>query len=161
LYYLVLTGNNGFLNKTTSFTCSEGVQYGNFPGVSNHTIYCLDNCGAGSPAATIVCRLNEVGYDPTSVSTRPIGLLDRNKCSISPNPATDFMDIDLHLSQMNAYARLMLIDENGKIIKSQICHNIKDDRVRLKVQDLPVGVYRVLISTEKEGKTVMPVVIGH
>ena len=76
-----------------------------------------------------------------------------------PNPANDYVDIDLETVRYRA-VDLTLVDATGKVIQQKKIASAPIEPVRLSLDNLPVGVYFIRIEAEDKREVVKKLVIG-
>ena len=70
--------------------------------------------------------------------------------AIYPNPTTDILKLDFKDHQ-GEKANIMIMDSNGKILKSEVVPAIAEEVMEFDVHDYPTGAYYVKIQIGKEG----------
>lgn len=78
--------------------------------------------------------------------------------SIFPNPASEFVNVELNLEQASEDVQISLIDVAGKVASVQNFSNIKSETVTINIDGLSAGSYVVKIRTD-EGVTSRKVII--
>ena len=171
LYYISLLYDRnpaiagGADSTSIAYTFTNQVYYGQFTlgggaRVGLHTPLALDNLYSGWSGATVVTRLNETGYDPT-VSTKAPQMLEAAKLSVTPNPATDLVRLNLDLASENATVAATLIDFNGRALNTEVRKNFKNGQLTFDARQLPSGTYMLWVRTSNEGSTMTKVMICH
>jgi hypothetical protein len=84
---------------------------------------------------------------------------DLAKLSVAPNPATDFANIDITLTEATAVA-LEVVNVEGKVVMTKDAGTLAvgNNSVELNVSDLPAGTYHVTAKMEK-GMITRPLVV--
>jgi hypothetical protein len=85
----------------------------------------------------------EIAMDVTNTQENT---LPENTLQINPNPAIDFINIQVDLPQTSDY-QLTLAGMTGQILKMRT-YNSKQERLTWSVEDLPPGAYWLRLSTE-------------
>lgn len=169
LYYVsILYDRNPAIaagNDSTSiaFTFTNQVFYGQFTlgggqRVGLHTPLQLDDLYSGWSGGTVVTRLNEEGHQPSSTKAP---LLDASKMSVTPNPATDLVRLNLDLATENNTVAATLIDFNGRALQTEVRKNFRDGQLTFDARQLPSGTYMLWVRTSNEGSTMTKVMICH
>lgn len=61
--------------------------------------------------------------------------------SVYPNPATDYLIVDLFLTNDFADVRIDLVDVHGRTLLSQVMQDVTGESINLDVKALPAGIY--------------------
>lgn len=142
LYYvsLLYDGTIAGTGIAPAFTATSKVDY-LFP----TTPLQLDQLyGGGWGAGTVITRLHLDGF----VNTKEVkNLLAPTKITLSPNPATDFLNLQFNMKNVAKEVKIGVVDMQGNVLKTAIFKNITNDNVELAVQDLPDGTYILSIVT--------------
>ena len=108
---------------------------------------------------TVITRLQMEGYTP-SVNTNQPGLLNGTKYSVTPNPASDNMRLNLDLQEQNSHVRVSIMSGMGRTLRSQSLRDFKSGQINFDVRDIPSGTYLMWIQTV-EGQAITKVSICH
>jgi hypothetical protein len=120
----------------------------------------LDQLYGGWTGAEVVQRLQLEGFNPDTKTAEPKALAD-SKINITPNPANDYINLELKLDAVNPSVAVSLVNGKGQLINgSQVERNFQNGVMRLDVTNVPSGVYHLWIRSA-EGSTMKPVVIAH
>lgn len=136
------------------FSASSRELYLNFP---TTPLRIAGSNFTGWSTATYLQRLQLDGY---SSATKPSNKLDAAKFSITPNPASEFVNVNLNLAGNNSKVEVTLRDVMGRPVEMQNLSNFREGKVQFNANRLPAGYYFVSIFTSEEGVTIKPVVIG-
>lgn len=132
----------------------------NFPStplmVGNGTALTLFSGWAG---ITTINRLHLQGFQPATSVKKPEQLAE-NQVVVTPNPANDFMRIDLDLNAVSDKVTLTLFDNIGRVAASQTTSNFQNGQLNFDVKSLPSGMYLLWVRTA-EGMTMRKVAICH
>lgn len=161
LYYvcLIYDGNAAANDIQLSFTATSQVTYTQFTGPGLNTPITLDALYSGWGGSTVIARMHEVPYDPTT-SVNP-DLLAKTKFSITPNPAVDYTSVNLQLAEVNESVIVSLVDFNGRTVAKQTVKNFQNGQIKFNTNDLPSGNYFVSIRTSQEGRAGANLMICH
>ncbi len=77
-------------------------------------------------------------------STEP---LDQSKVALSPNPATDVVNLELQLDKVADEINLRVLDFTGQLISYQIVKNVQSGTFPVDVSNLAAGTYFLSIET--------------
>jgi hypothetical protein len=136
------------------------VPYASFTGYPTTPLYFGQLFGCGWQGAIVVQRLQLEGFVAGVKTTEPKSLAD-SKISITPNPATDYINLELKLDAVNPSVAVSLIDSKGQLVNgTQVERNFQNGVMRLEVANVPSGVYNLWIRSA-EGSTMKQVVIAH
>lgn len=72
-----------------------------------------------------------------------------NELAVYPNPATDYLLVDLFLTDDFADIRIDLVDVHGRTLLSQVMHDITGESINLDVKALPAGIYLLRVTDGK------------
>lgn len=107
---------------------------------------------------TVITRLHTEGIIiPTH---EPNHLLSPEKYSLAPNPANDYLHLNLDLAGQNSQIKVSIISGLGRTLRSQLLKNFQGGQIHFDVRDIPSGVYLMQIQTE-EGRATTKVSICH
>ena len=84
--------------------------------------------------------------------------LPENSVKIFPNPATDYIQIDIEFEK-SIDAAIFLADAQGRIIKTDILPNVLKETRKISLNDLTSGSYVVRVSTKEGTKTEQIIVV--
>lgn len=76
-------------------------------------------------------------------------ILPENNVAVSPNPASDYTQINFNFSEVMNVVDVNVVDVNGRTIMTNVLRNIQSDNYRLDVSSLNAGVYSLVVRTEK------------
>ncbi|MCB0517748.1 MAG: T9SS type A sorting domain-containing protein [Lewinellaceae bacterium] len=96
--------------------------------------------GWDGPVAIV--RMHLDGF--SGVDEKP---LDNSKISLSPNPASTFVNLNLSLDQPAREVTVRILDFNGRLVSTRQFENIQNDVLPFDVGDLAVGTYFMSVST--------------
>lgn len=150
-YYSGLEAGLGICPR---FSASSRELYLNFP---TTPLRIAGGNFTGWATATYVQRLQLDGYSST---TKPANKLDAAKFNVTPNPASDFVNVNINLAANNSKVEVTLRDVMGRPVEMQNLSNFREGRVQFNANRLPAGYYFVSIFTSDEGVNITPVVIG-
>jgi hypothetical protein len=168
LYYLRLEydGANAATGLQLSFSVSRDADYDfGFTSLGAITPIILGNSffGGGWGGATVIARLQDKDFDPTSGLGQPApSPLDNTKVTVSPNPTADFANVDIELDETNTSVKISLINvASGRIEQIKKVSQVKDGRFTFDTKSLPSGNYVVWVQTSGEGSRAYPLAICH
>ncbi len=142
LYYvsLLYDGTIAGTGIAPAFTATSKVDY-----IFPTTPLQLDQLyGGGWGAGTVITRLHLDGF----VNTAEIkGLLAATKIKLSPNPTTDFLNLQFNFQNVAKEIKVGIVDMQGNVLKTALFKNVTTDNVELAVKDLPDGTYILSIVT--------------
>jgi hypothetical protein len=163
LFYLRLIYDGTVSGQQILFSTSEKVEYGILNekvGLITPTI--LEGFSPyGRPDVTSIARLNDKDFDTSNQVAVKMLPLSPKKCFISPNPAVDFVQVDMALDKENAAVTVSLIDLKGRIVASKTMKNIQNSSIKMDTQSLPSGNYGILVRTSGEGTLMKNLMICH
>ncbi len=96
-----------------------------------------------------VIRLNIL---PSTINANT-PLLDEDQISLMPNPASDYVNIDLDLKEISEQVTVTLMDVTGRIVETTIHNNIQQEVLRMDTQNLTAGTYFVNVQTAEGMRT--------
>jgi PA domain/Secretion system C-terminal sorting domain len=157
-YYLsyMYDGVRAGHGRCLRFTNGVEGPYLNFPTLPYHFGELFDEPGNN---LVVMQRLELEGFRPT-VSAEPEPPLDASKYKILPNPAVDYLRLNLTLDKAQS-ATVQLIDLQGRIVSTEVVRNFQDGQIILNVRNLPSGGYTLWMRTEKEGTAMEQVMVCH
>jgi PA domain/Secretion system C-terminal sorting domain len=141
--------------RCVRFSNTIGEFYLNFP---TTPVY-VDQIYSGWAGATVIQRLHTQGFNPIIDNTKS-PKLDPSKVALSPNPATDIVNMDFSLSAINKSVTVRLLDWTGNVVSTEIRRDFQNGRVSMNTASLPSGAYVVWVSSS-EGSTFKKVVVCH
>ncbi len=107
---------------------------------------------------TVVHRLQLDGFTSTTPEPKK---LDASKVNVTPNPANEYVKVELKLAEVNPSVAVSVLDSKGRmVVGTQVEKNIQNGAMTLNVNTLPSGVYYLWIRTA-EGATIQKVVVAH
>lgn len=153
----------GFDSTSIAFTFTNQVDYGQFTlsdgtSIGLHTPLYLSQLYSGWSSATVVTRLSEEGWVPSSVKPN---LLDQTKLSVTPNPANELVTLNLDLATDNTMVAVTLVDFTGRALSTEIRKDFKNGQVSFDTRTLPSGAYMLWVRTANEGSTMTKVMVCH
>jgi hypothetical protein len=145
--------------RCVRFTNTLDEFYLNFP---TTPVY-VDQMYSGWAGAIVVSRLHAEGFlptvpDPTAIKENTS--LDASKLTLMPNPATDVVNLDFNLAELNKAVTVRMLDWTGNVVKTEIRRDFQNGRVSVNTADLPSGAYVVWVSS-KEGTGFRKVMVCH
>lgn len=159
-YYLSLAydGNTAGTGRCPRFSNTLDEYYlGGFfatPLYSGGTLY-----NSGWQGAEVIQRLRLDGYNPSvknepfEASTGVAGTpLDPSKMKVTPNPANEFIRVQLSLNEVNPSVGFTLINGQGRAVRSLTQRNFQNGAVNIDAKDLPSGVYLLWVRTAEGGR---------
>jgi hypothetical protein len=161
-YYvsLIYDGNAAGIGTSVRFAGTAEVAYASFTGYPTTPVYLGQLFGGGWNGAEVVQRLQLEGFEPGVKTAEPKALAD-SKINITPNPASDYINLELKLDAVNPSVAVSLVNGKGQLVNgSQVERNFQNGVMRLDVTNVPSGVYHLWIRSA-EGSTMKPVVIAH
>lgn len=94
---------------------------------------------------------NLTSYLPLTIAEASVNTEEVNadiEFSIYPNPASDFLNIDLQLSQVSDVVNITLTDARGQVAVSQNFQNVQNRTLQMDIEGLTPGAYVANIRTE-------------
>jgi hypothetical protein len=73
--------------------------------------------------------------------------LDKSKISLSPNPATDVVRLQLDLEKPAADVTIRIMDFNGRLLRTEQLENVQKGTYPISVKDLANGAYFLTVVT--------------
>jgi len=94
------------------------------------------------------CTIEPIIFDPQLVSSTQKNTIEGLSLSLFPNPANDFISLDI-FSEKNFAAKLSILSVDGKQVLSE-SHNInaKQNFINLNTSDLSPGIYIIQLLSE-------------
>ncbi|MBK6994686.1 MAG: T9SS type A sorting domain-containing protein [Lewinellaceae bacterium] len=161
-YYisLIYDGTAVGLGIAPRFSNSRDVGYAAFTGYPTTPLYFGSLFTGGWQGAMVIQRLQLDGFVPGVKTVEP-KTLDASKINITPNPANEFVNLELKLDAVNASVAASVIDGKGQmVVGSKVEKNFQNGMMTLNVKSLPAGTYYLWIRTA-EGSTMKPIVVAH
>ncbi|MFN0217107.1 MAG: T9SS type A sorting domain-containing protein, partial [Saprospiraceae bacterium] len=156
-YYLtvVYDGINNGSGRNVALSNSSFVDYLVFPTVAMQ-LGQFYNAAWGD--RSVVHRLQLEGY--VSGTSDP-KTLAASKVLVTPNPANEFVNLELKLDAVNPSVAVSILDSKGRIVVgTKVEKNIQHGVMTFNVNTLPSGVYYLWVRTA-EGATFKKVVVAH
>ena len=160
-YYvsLIYDGTIAGTGVCARFVNTLDVGYAPFTGYPTTPLFFGSLFGGGWSGAMVVQRLQLEGFVPTK-TVEPSPLAD-SKVNITPNPASEFINLELNLDAVNPSVAVSILDAKGRLaISSKVEKNIQNGVMTFNVNNLPSGVYYMWIRTA-EGSTMKKVSVAH
>ena len=161
-YYvsLIYDGTAAGLGVCPRFSNSLDVNYAPFTGYPTTPLYFGSLFGGGWAGAIVIQRLQLEGFDPT-ISTKEPNVLADSKLNITPNPANEFVNLELKLDEVNPSVAVSILDAQGRLaVATHVEKNIQNGVIRMDVNTLPSGTYFMWVRTA-EGSTMKKVSVCH
>lgn len=98
--------------------------------------------GGFGPETTAIVRMDDVEI----INTNEEELVDAD-ITVSPNPASTFVDVNITLEEVSETAFITIRDVQGKEVIRKEINNLLQENVRFDVSELPSGSYLVHIQT--------------
>ncbi|GEM_PF-442185 len=162
-YYvsLIYDGTAAGLGVCVRFSNSRDVGYAAFTGYPTTPLYFGQLYTGGWQGAMVIQRLQLEGFTPGGVKTAEPKTLDASKINITPNPANEFVNLELKLDAVNPSVSVSVIDGKGQMVGgSKVEKNFQNGMMTLNVKSLPAGTYYLWIRTA-EGSTMKQIVVAH
>lgn len=138
---------------------SDSLEMPRYPGMlginGDLTTEPYSSVGFGRDIVPVV-RLS-VGEALGTVSTQDI-LSDDNVVTVTPNPATDYINLNLDLVNTQEEAIVRILDVTGKTILVRNYENIQKETFEYSVNDLATGTYFLNLITNDGNKSIRFVV---
>ena len=161
-YYvsLIYDGTIAGLGVSVRFVNSLDVGYASFTGYPTTPLYFGSLFTGGWSGAIVAERLQIEGFVPGVKTVEP-KTLAASKINVTPNPANEYVNLELKLDGVNPSVAVSILDTKGRtVVGSQIEKNIQNGIMNFDVKSLPSGVYYLWIRTA-EGSTMKKVAITH
>jgi hypothetical protein len=71
-----------------------------------------------------------------------------NEFAVSPNPAREFVNVQLALNQVAKQANVRIMDLSGRQILEKVYNNVRRDQFQMSVAGLASGTYLMQVTTE-------------
>ena len=94
---------------------------------------------------------NLAAYMPLTIETVTSSNEEINDAVVSgifPNPASDFINVELNLEEASEEVQISLVDVTGKVAAVQNFNNVKSETVKMDIDGLSAGSYVVKIRTD-------------
>lgn len=150
-YYLSLAydGNNAGTGRCLRFSNTLDEYY--LPGFFATPLYLGGTMfNSGWAGAEVITRLQLDGFNP-SVSVDP-NILDKAKLEVTPNPANEFVRLNLNLNEVSPSVYVNLIDGRGRTVRTATQRNLQNGTISIETKDLPSGTYMVWVRTAEGGR---------
>lgn len=150
-YYLSLAydGNNAGTGRCLRFSNTLDEYY--LPGFWATPLYLGGTMyNSGWAGAEVITRLQLDGFNP-SVSTTP-NILDKAKMEVTPNPANEFVRVNLNLNEVSPSVYVNILDGRGRSVRTTTQRNFQNGTISLETKDLPSGTYLVWVRTAEGGR---------
>ncbi|MFN0216696.1 MAG: T9SS type A sorting domain-containing protein, partial [Saprospiraceae bacterium] len=126
------------------FSNSLDQYYLNFP---TTPLYLGQMFTGGWSGAIVIQRLHLDGFVPGTINTVTPSLdVD---IQISPNPATDLVQVNLDFGKNTPFATVSLMNGLGQTIRSERLSNYEAGQVNFNVKDLASGMYLLRYAPKK------------
>lgn len=142
-YYvsLIYDGTTAGLGVCVRFMNSLDVAYAAFTGYPTTPLYFGQLFTGGWSGAMVIQRMELDGFVPGTNTAEPKTLADA-KVNITPNPANEFVNLELKLDEVNPSVAVSILDGKGRmVVGSQVEKNIQNGVMTFDVKSLPSGVY--------------------
>ena len=106
---------------------------------------------------TVVTRLHTEGYTPV-VNTNQPPLLDVSKYSVTPNPASDNVRLNLDLAKQSSKVYISIFSLTGQTVRTKTLSDFQSGQINFDVRDVPSGTYLMRVFTD-EGRALAKVSI--
>ena len=161
-YYvsLIYDGTAAGLGVCVRFVNSLDVGYAAFEGYPTTPLYFGSLFTGGWSGAIVAERLQIEGFVPGSSVAEPKNLA-ATKVNITPNPANEFVNVELKLDGVNPSVAASIMDAQGRtVVGTQVQKNFQNGVMNFNVNALPSGVYFVWVRTA-EGSTMKQISVCH
>jgi hypothetical protein len=161
-YYvsLIYDGTAAGLGVCPRFCNSLDVPYAAFTGYPTTPLYFGSLFTGGWNGAMVIQRLQLEGFDPTIKTTEPKTLAE-SKVIVTPNPASEFVNLELKLDEVNPSVAVSILDAQGRmVVASQVEKNIQNGVMKFNVNKLPSGTYYMWVRTA-EGSSMKKLTVAH
>lgn len=161
-YYisLIYDGTAAGSGRCLRFNNSLDVDYAAFTGYPTTPLYFGSLFTGGWQGAIVVERLQLEGFE-AGVKTQEPKTLAASKVLVTPNPANEFVILELKLEAVNPSVAVSILDGKGRmVVGSQVEKNFQNGIMTFPVNSLPSGVYHLWIRTA-EGSTMKQIVVAH
>ncbi len=161
-YYvsLIYDGTAAGLGVCPRFMNSTDVGYAAFMGYPTTPLFFGTLFTGGWSGAMVIQRLELEGF-VAGVNTAEPNKLAETKLNITPNPANEFVNLELKLDAVNPSVAVSILDAQGRlVVASKVEKNIQNGLMTFDVNNLSSGVYFLWIRTA-EGSTLKQVAVCH
>jgi len=161
-YYISLLydGTEAGTGVCVRFVNSTDVEYAAFTGYPTTPLYLGQLFGGGWDGAMVAQRLQLEGFDPTIKTAEP-KTLNATKLNITPNPASEYVNLELKLDAVNPSVAVSILDGKGRmVVATRLEKNFQNGVLNFNVNSLPSGVYHFWVRTA-EGSTMKKFVVAH
>lgn len=161
-YYvsLIYDGTAAGHSRCVRFANSLDVGYASFTGYPTTPLYFGQLYTGGWSGAIVMQRLQLEGFVPGVKTVEPKNLAD-TKMSITPNPANEFVNLELKLETVSPSVAVTIMDAKGRAVSgTRVEKNFQNGTMNFNVNDLPSGVYYLWVRTA-EGSAMKQVAICH
>ncbi len=161
-YYvsLIYDGTAAGLGVCPRFMNSTDVGYAAFTGYPTTPLFFGTLFTGGWSGAMVIQRLELEGF-VAGVNTAEPNKLAETKLNITPNPANEFVNLELKLDAVNPSVAVSILDAQGRlVVASKVEKNIQNGVMTFDVNNLSSGVYFLWIRTA-EGSTLKQVAVCH
>ncbi|MEM1120805.1 MAG: PA domain-containing protein [Bacteroidota bacterium] len=136
---------NSYLAMNLASTQAGQPRYWSFFGDSN------DLFGVTFDAQNTFTPLLRMFIEPVSTST--VDLPENNLIEVSPNPAKEFVTIDMAFEKTMEQVNVMVTDVAGRVVLMRDLDNIKTHQMLVDVSNLVGGTFLVNITTPEGSRT--------
>ncbi|MEZ4918063.1 MAG: PA domain-containing protein [Saprospiraceae bacterium] len=159
-YYvsLLYDGNLAGSGRNCAFSNSSHEDYLIVGGGGATPMFLGQFYNGGWSDRTVVQRLLLEGATCPTVSTQV--QLDPSKISITPNPGSEYVNLNLSLESTSDRVVASIFNGMGQVVKQEIVKNFQNGTIRFDVNNLPTGNYIMTVNTG-EGYAVRNVVVCH
>ena len=98
----------------------------------------------------VACRL----HLDLSVGTEDLFYLEENQVTVSPNPASEFVTMNLELKDVADQVRVDILNYNGQIVHSEVIENVQEGSFDYNVNSFPAGYYFMSVKTPEGYRSV-------
>lgn len=110
-----------------------------------------DSFGFGRDVVPIA-RLH-ISENPFIVNTNEI-LSPDNKVVVYPNPANDFINVDIELVEPHERIEIEIVNQTGQLVNHKLYENFQNGQLQFEVKELAAGTYFLNVRTAKGQRTV-------
>jgi hypothetical protein len=159
-YYvsLLYDGNLAGSGRNCAFSNSSHEDYLIVAGGGATPMFLGQFYNGGWADRVVVQRLLLEGATCPFVSTQV--QLDPSKISITPNPGSEYVNLNLSLESTSDRVVASIFNGMGQVVKQEIVKNFQNGTIRFDVNNLPTGNYIMTVNTG-EGYAVRNVVVCH
>jgi len=162
-YYvsLIYDGTAAGLGVCLRFANSLDVAYAAFTGYPTTPLYFGQLYTGGWGGAIVVERLQLEGFVAGSSNAEEPKTLAASKINITPNPANEYVNLELKLDAVNPSVAVSILDAQGRLaVSSKVEKNLQNGVMNFNVNNLPSGNYFMWIRTA-EGSAMKQISICH